>query len=376
MIEIPGTLAWDEESYGYPELPIRLYEIPEWRRTGEEKWMEFYLPEKDSWEPVKAHWAPVLEGLVEGEALPWCEVRLRDARPDMNAATRAHVVRKVLRNLEHLGMAELVTPDPPERFDGRYEVLEQLGQGGIGVVWLCKDLETEGHPKVAVKHAWNWKTGFDRAEDSLKKEAEMLDRFDHPSIIRLIDTFQVEGRFHMVREFLEGRSLSSCCGTSELDGDRRVRMVEQMADQLAYIRDEGWLYLDVSPSNYYVDEELRTLKLGDLGVCKRAEDGTYEVSGRTGTTRYAAPEMMEGGTATERSLVYSLGRVLWKMVMGRIPVPRTSLEKVHRQDRAILELLRESRATEREVEFYDHATRTDPDERPATLEDAVAILDG
>lgn len=374
VVETPGEVVWDREEYGHSTLPVRLYEEPRWRDTGDSRRIEFYRPDKGSWVSVKAHWAPVLEGLVDGESIPMCEVRLRDARPDMNAATRKAVVRKVVGNLERLGMAEIVTPDPPEVFEGRYEVLEQLGRGGMGVVWLCRDRDREG-ARVAVKHAWNWRMPFEGAESSLVEEAERLRAFDHPAIVDLVDTFEVEGRFHMVREFLDGRSLASWCGDPDLGEPARVRLLGEIGELLAYFRDEGWLYLDPSPGNFYVDEVLEGLTLTDLGLCKRAPGGEVTASRRKGTLRYAAPEMMDGGAATQRSLIYSLGRVLWKMVTGRIPVARTSLEKVHRQDRAILELLRDSRASRREVDFFDHATRTDPEDRPETIEEALAILE-
>lgn len=376
ILQTPGEVAWDREEYGHTTMPVRLYERPRWRDTGEEKWMEFYVPETGEWERVKAHWAPVLEGLIEGESLPMCEVRLRDARPDFNAATRKFIVRKVVDQLERLGMAEVVTPDPPEVFGGRFRRLDHLGRGGMGVAWLCRDLDREGEPRVVVKHAWNWRTSFESAEEALVEEAEMLERFDHPAIVSLVDTLEVDGRFHMAREFLDGRSLGGACGQPELDEEARVRAIRGVAEVLAYLRDEGWLFLDVSPDNFFVDAELANPRLVDLGLCKEAGDGRVKTSNRTGTLRYAAPEMIDGGAATQRSQIYSLGRMLWRMVTGRIPVARSTVEKVHRQDRAILEVLRDSRASAREVEFFDHATRTDPEDRPATIEEAVAILEG
>lgn len=375
IVETPGEIVWDEEIDGYSSLPVRLYEIPEWRDTWEEKWMEIYDPSSEQWTRVKKHWTPVLEGLIAGESLAECEARLEEARPDFNRATRRVIVRKVVRNLERAGMAKLVLPEAPEVFAGRFERIRQLGRGGMGIVWLCRDLEHEDQ-RVAVKHAWNWKTSFEKAEASIREEAKLLARFDTPRIVSLVDTFDVDGRFHMAREFLDGQPLSAICGSEELTEARRIRFARQIAEVVDRIWDEGLLFFDISPANFYVDRGEDALTLGDLGVTRKLEDGGVEVGSRIGTRRYAAPEMMGGGRATERSQVYALGRVYWHMVMGRIPVSRSSVDAVRRQNRAILELLRDSRASPREVEFFDRATRIDPDERPATLDEALAILEG
>lgn len=372
VVETRGEVAWDEEIGGYSSMPVRLLVEPRWRSTWEERWMELYVPGTGRWRRVKKHWEPVLEGLLAGETLAESEDRLAEARPDFNEATRRFIVRKVVRNLERAGMAELVTPDPPAVFDDRYERVSRLGRGGMGVVWLCRDRETDGR-EVAVKHAWNWKTRFAKAEDSIREEAEMLARFEHPRIMGLVDTFEHEGRFHLVREYLEGRSLTAWCGDEDVDETRRVQATEQVAEVLDDLRGEGWFYFDVSPANFYVDPDAWELTLGDLGVYRPIEDG-LEVSSRIGTRRYAAPEMIGGGRASEASHVYALGRLHWHVVMGRIPVSRSSVDAVRRQNRAILELLRDSRASPREVAFFDQATRVDPDERPPRVAEALELL--
>lgn len=366
--------SWTAEEHGYSKLGIRLTEIPRWREDDREKWMEFYHPRRERWIEIKAHWAPVLQGLVRGEELPECEARLKEARPDMNWATRRHVVRKVVNNLDRWDMIKLVTPEPPDVFGDRFQRVEKLGSGGMGVVWRCRDLGRGDRPDVAVKHAWNWKMSFENAEASIRQESELLERFDHPSIMELVDTFEHDGRFHMAREYLDGRPLVALCGRPELDERRRVRVARRIAEILDYLRAEGWFYFDVSPDNFFVEPGTDKLTLADLGLCEPIEDG-LQVRSRVGTRRYGAPEMIGGGIATERSHVYSLGRLYWKMVMGRIPVGRSTPEKVRRQDAAIAELLRESRASEQEVAFFEAACRTEPDERPATLGEALGILE-
>lgn len=375
QVQTPGEVAWDQEEDGYTTLPVRLYEIPEWRGIGQEKWMEIYVPGTDRWRRVKRHWEPVLEGLIDGCTLAECEERLAEARPDFNRASRRHIVRKVVRNLERAGMAELVLPQPPDVFDGRYERVRMLGRGGMGIVWLCQDRKRDGSPQVAVKHAWNWKTSFEKAQRSVQQEAEHLSRFDHERIARLVDTFEVDGRFHMVREFLDGEPLANLCGDPAFTEDRRILAVRQIAEALELIRGEGLFYFDLSPDNFYVEPGDRGVVVGDLGVCREIEADGIEVSSRIGTRRYAAPEMIGGGRATERSQVYALGRLYWHMVMGRIPAARSSVENVRRQNRAILELLKEEGASEAEVAFFDRACRMDPNQRPATLQEAVEILE-
>jgi len=374
VAETPGRVAWDAQGDGYTGLPIRLHVEPRWRETDEDTWMELYVPGDGEWRRVKKHWTPVLEGLIAGDSLSECEARVAEARPDFNRATQRYIVLKVVRALERVGVAEIVTPDPPEVFADRYEVLRQLGRGGMGVVWLCRDRERGEDPLVAVKHAWNWRTSFGKAQRSIEKEAGILASVDTPRIVSLVDTFHVDDRFHVARDFLEGDRLSSLAGEPDLDEAARVQALRDVGEALVELREAGWWYFDISPDNFYADPDTGRLILGDVGVCRPADEGGVEVSGRPGKRRYADPQLVGGGAADERSQVYALGRLAWKLVTGRIPAARSSLEAVRRQNAAILELLKDSRAARREIAFFEATCRMTPQRRPDTVEQALAIL--
>lgn len=368
----PEALAWDAHEDGYSMLPFVLHEPIQWRDAQdppeEGDWYEVHVPTQDRWRRVRDHWIPALEALGKGMTLPEAHEHAAEAMPERPRSHIRYIIRKVTRKLLKWDMATVVLPALPEAFEDRYERVEELGRGGMGLVWRCRDLQHPDEREVAVKHAWNWRGTLAGRDESLREEARMMREADHPGIVTPLDAFEVDGRFHLVRELLEGPELV------DLDRDRlrgvaeRSRLLEEVVDVLVHLRELGYLCLDVKAGNFMLDGEKGPLKMVDLGLCKELEDGRVPARGFPGTRAYQDPALLERDHATEASTVYAVGRILWRLTTGDSPTPRAHYESYFEQHELDLDALAESDATEAEMRLYEDACSPEPEDRPPSLE--------
>ena len=365
-----GNIGWDDRQDGYSMLPFIVREPIEWRALDEEGWNELYLPGKDRWKRIQDHWLPVLEALGEGGTLPEAHVRAAEAMPHRPKGQIRYIVRKVTGELIKHGLAEVLIPEVPETFVGRYERTAELGRGGMGIVWRCQDLEDGS--TVAVKQAWNWRGKLKSRDRSLREEGEAMAALDHPGIIAYKDAFEIDGRYHLVREYLEGPPLHRLDRTAPLTLDQRRRILTEITQGLIHLRDTGYLCLDIKTENYMLDGEDGPVKLVDLGLCRPLEDGKARVKGFPGTRSYQDPMLMKQDHATEATTVYALGKILWRLNTGRGPRPRANYESYFEQHETDQARLAKSDATEAEQVLFAAACDPTGEKRPRSLE---AFLD-
>lgn len=212
---------------------------------------------------------------------------------------------------------------------GRYQRVGLLGQGGMGRVFLARDLRLERD--VALKEVLQ--EGPDTAA-RLVREALLTAQLDHPGIVPVYDAGRtVEGRLFYTMRLVRGRRLSDL--VREADGvDARLRLVPHVRDvarALAFAHERQVVHRDVKPDNVLIGS-LGETQLSDWGLARRLDASFPEVSasladaeltragdGLVGTTRYAAPELARGAPASLRSDVYSLGALLLEVVTGLPP---------------------------------------------------------
>lgn len=206
---------------------------------------------------------------------------------------------------------------------GRYQILEQLGAGGMATVYKAFDtrLEREVAIKVIRREAFP-PDEMDMLLKRFEREAKSLGRLSHPNIVGVIDYGEYDGAPYLVMEYLAGGTLKERLG-KPIPWRKAVQMVLPIAQALEYVHDRNIINRDVKPSNILMSEDGQPM-LTDFGLVKifkeQGKDATHLTSTGTGlgTPDYMAPEQWIG-EATAQSDLYSLGVVLYEMITGYKP---------------------------------------------------------
>jgi tetratricopeptide (TPR) repeat protein len=211
---------------------------------------------------------------------------------------------------------------------GPYEIIEKLGSGGMGEVFLCHDARLQR--RVALKCLTRTELGTEEAD--VLREARAAARLTHPHIASVYDVLEHDGRAFIVMEYVEGESLRTRLQRGTLSADQSIAIGRQLASALAAAHAQGVIHRDLKPSNVQVMPN-GTVKVLDFGVAKiiprldtvtDAPTTTPTTGPRNrldspGTPVYMAPEQLISGRADTRSDIYSLGIVMFEMVTGRRP---------------------------------------------------------
>jgi serine/threonine protein kinase/tetratricopeptide (TPR) repeat protein len=250
---------------------------------------------------------------------------LIDARAHVNAATEDESRERARRQEE---------PTPLEVVPGRttlgaYRILEKIGAGGMGTVYLAKDARLGR--RVALKLL---PAHFARDEELVRRfelEARAASALNHPNILTVHDIGEAEGRIFIVTEFVEGRTLRERLWEGRFTARGALDVCAQVAGALQKAHAGGIIHRDVKPENIMVDDEGH-VKVLDFGIAKQfapmpAVDTEAPTSARVntasgvvlGTTTYMSPEQVRGGELDGRTDVWSLGCVLYEMLAGRPP---------------------------------------------------------
>lgn len=203
---------------------------------------------------------------------------------------------------------------------GRYEVLGELGQGAMGVVYKAKDPLID---RVVAIKTINLSLALDEKEEyegRFYQEAKAAGRLNHPNIVTIYDVGKSGDVAYIAMELLEGRELRDIMNEGALlPIDQVLNIVAQVAQGLAYAHEYEIVHRDVKPSNIMVIRDGH-VKITDFGIARMASSSVRTQTGMVlGSPKYMSPEQVMGKSIDQRSDIFSLGVMLYEMLTGQAP---------------------------------------------------------
>jgi len=195
---------------------------------------------------------------------------------------------------------------------GKYEIIRSLGSGGFGSVFLAKDTWLD--IKVAIKVPHRQSTELYK----LLKEPRLQAALNHPNIVRMLAAEKENQTFFMVMEYVRGKTLEKILQKEKtLEAGRAMDYAKQIAAGVDHAHKSKIIHRDLRPSNIMISEE-GTVKITDFGTSAWLSNVPYATT-RIGSPPYMAPEQFQG-KATYASDIYSIGCILYEMIVGRPPI--------------------------------------------------------
>ncbi|HLG95533.1 MAG TPA: protein kinase [Bryobacteraceae bacterium] len=223
---------------------------------------------------------------------------------------------------------------------GPYRVVEEIGHGGMGVVYRAVRADDQFRKEVAIKVVRGGLNN-EASDRRFKAERQILANLDHPYIARLLDGGAVDGRPFVVMEYVQGVPIDEYCDSHRMPVRARLELFRKVCSAVAYAHQHLVVHRDIKPGNILVTADGQP-KLLDFGIAKILDPAQNESANPTVTMmllmtpEYASPEQMRGEAITTATDVYSLGVVLYGLLTGRRPY-RTTGRLPHEMARAVLE---------------------------------------
>ena len=198
----------------------------------------------------------------------------------------------------------------------RYEILEQIGSGGMSDVYkaLCHKLNRLVAIKV-LKEEFSSDSNF---VSKFKMEAQSAARLSHPNIVNIYDVVDDGDLHYIVMELIEGITLKNYINKKGcLDTKEAIGIAMQVAQGIAAAHEQGIIHRDIKPQNIIIARDGK-VKVADFGIARAASSQTMSATA-VGSVHYISPEQARGGYSDARSDIYSLGITLYEMVAGRVP---------------------------------------------------------
>ena len=208
-----------------------------------------------------------------------------------------------------------------QTINGRYTLIEALGRGGMGEVFLATDRQQYGR-RVAIKvldprlaHSSGYLQRF-------RQEAALLRRLNHPNIVQYIEDFEMEGRYFIVMEYVAGGNLLDyIAANGPLDEETFRRIVFALTDALTRAHDNHIIHRDIKPENILLtpEGEPKLSDFGMAGLIQKRYPSTITAAPIGGSPYYMSPQIWEGKEASPLDDIWSLGIVMFEMLAGQVP---------------------------------------------------------
>ncbi|GAA5509058.1 serine/threonine-protein kinase [Novipirellula caenicola] len=284
---------------------------------------------------------------------PRCLLKLGfDSQREASSATDPYRAPFVAPLPEHLA------PHFPQ-----LEIIEQIGHGGMGVVYRAKQLNLDR--LVALKILRPDVDTDPTFAERFEREAKLLGRLNHPHIVGIHDYGKAGSLFYLIMEYVDGQNLRQIEHAGQLTAAESLAIVPQICEALQYAHGQGVVHRDIKPENILINKSGH-VKIADFGIAKLTElDDEWGLTGQwqvMGTPHYMAPEQIEHPSEVDhRADIYSLGVVLYEMLTGELPLGRFGVPSMRakvdvRLDEVVL------RSLEKEPQRrYQHVTDVQTD---------------
>jgi serine/threonine protein kinase/tetratricopeptide (TPR) repeat protein len=214
---------------------------------------------------------------------------------------------------------------PGQHFGTRYQIVEEIGRGGMGVVYKAIDRELDR--VVALKMIRPELSSDPEMVKQFKQELILASEISHDNVIRIHDLGEAHGIKYISMKYIDGTSLADLVkATGRLTPDKAVSVGRQICMALSAAHKKGVIHRDLKPHNIMIDR-YGDAQVMDFGIARSLT--AKEVTARgivTGTPHYLSPEQAGGGSGDERSDIYSLGCILYQVVTGRKPFEADTVE--------------------------------------------------
>ncbi len=203
-------------------------------------------------------------------------------------------------------------------FAGRYQVIEELGKGGMGSIY--KVLDKKVNEKIALKLI-NMETASDPSTiDRFSNELKLARKVSHRNICRMYDLSEEQGTHYITMEFVPGEDLkNSIIRMGPLNSGKAISIAKQLCKGLAEAHKSGVIHRDLKPQNIMIDSN-GNARIMDFGIARTVKGEGITADGMViGTPEYMSPEQVEGKEVDQRTDVYALGTILFEMLTGRVP---------------------------------------------------------
>jgi serine/threonine protein kinase/Flp pilus assembly protein TadD len=203
-------------------------------------------------------------------------------------------------------------------FAGRYQIIEELGKGGMGRVY--KALDTKIDEKIALKLIKSEIATDKKTIERFSNELKYARKIRHKNVCHMYDLGEEKGNHYITMEFVEGEDLKSMIRMSgQLSTGMTIKVAKQICDGLSEAHKLGMIHRDLKPGNVMIDKD-GNARIMDFGLVRSLEAKSITGAGvMIGTPEYMSPEQVEGKEIDKRSDLYSLGVALYEMITGQVP---------------------------------------------------------
>ena len=199
--------------------------------------------------------------------------------------------------------------------DGRYQVLQRIGSGGMADVWLADDTHLQRRVALKVLHG---RFAQDREfVERFRREAEAAARLQHPNIVAVFDRGEFEGTYYIAMQYVEGPTLKGLIDAG-LTPEQAVALIRQVLEAARFAHRHGIVHRDLKPQNVIVDAEGKAV-VTDFGIARAGVSEITQAGSVMGTPHYLSPEQAQGTDVTAVSDLYSIGVMLYEALTGRVP---------------------------------------------------------